>query len=159
MQVISDIGRPLVHGAQPDGLRPSVVDISERKKLEDAVKRSEARLSVFVNQAYAGVSEVDLDGRLLFANDRLCEMLGYTRDALLRRRLSDITDPEDVARVQAQFDSLSSGGADLQVNKRYVRADGSRLHTRERVSAIRDDAGKPISLLLISFDQDADPGH
>jgi hypothetical protein len=44
------------------------------------------------------------------------------------------------------------------VNKRYVRADGSRLHTRERVRAIRDEAGKPISLQLISFDQDAGAG-
>jgi two-component system CheB/CheR fusion protein len=140
-----------------EGAVITLMDINERKKLEDAVRRSEARLSVFVNQAYAGVSECDLDGKLLFVNDRLCEMLGYTRDELLRRRLADITDPEDVSRVRAQLDSLSGGGADLQVKKRYVRADGSRLRTRERVSAIRDADGTPTSLLLVSFDDDASP--
>jgi two-component system CheB/CheR fusion protein len=138
-----------------EGAVITLVDITERKKLEQAVQRSEARLNVFINQAYAGVSECDLDGKLLFANDRLCEMLGYTRDELLRRRLSDITDPADVERVRTQLDSLASGGADLQVRKRYVRADGSRLHTRERVSAIRDVDGKPTSLLLVSFDEEA----
>jgi two-component system, chemotaxis family, CheB/CheR fusion protein len=138
-----------------EGAVITLVDITERKKLEQAVQRSEARLNVFINQAYAGVSECDIDGKLLFANDRLCEMLGYTRDELLRRRLSDITDPADVERVRAQLDSLASGGADLQVRKRYVRADGSRLHTRERVSAIRDIDGKPTSLLLVSFDEEA----
>jgi PAS domain-containing protein len=71
------------------------------------VKRSEARLSVPVKPGLCRLSEVGLDGRLLFANDQLCEMLGYTRDELLRRRLSDIADPE-AWRVQAQLDSLSA---------------------------------------------------
>jgi two-component system CheB/CheR fusion protein len=137
-----------------EGAVITLVDINERKKLEDAVRHSEARLSVFINQAYAGVSECDLDGKLLFVNDRLCEMLGYTRDELLRRRLTDITDPEDLSRVRVQLDALSGGGADLQVKKRYVRADGSRLRTRERVSAIRDADGMPTSLLLVSFDEE-----
>ena len=140
-----------------EGAVITLVDVTERKKLEQAVRRSEARLNVFVNQAYAGVSECDLEGKLLFVNDRLCEMLGYTRDELLRRRLADITDPEDVARVRAQLESLAAGGADLQVKKRYLRADGRRLHTRERVSAIRDADGAPTSLLMVSFDEEANP--
>jgi two-component system CheB/CheR fusion protein len=140
-----------------EGAVITLVDVTERRKLEQAVRRSEVRLNVFVNQAYAGVSECDLEGKLLFVNDRLCEMLGYTRDELLRRRLADITDPEDVARVRAQLESLAAGGADLQVKKRYVRADGRRLHTRERLSAIRDADGAPTSLLMVSFDEEANP--
>jgi two-component system CheB/CheR fusion protein len=140
-----------------EGAVITLVDISERKKLQEAVQRNEARLSALVNQAYAGVSEVDLDGKLLFANDRLCEMLGYTRDELLRRRLSDITDPDDAARVRRQLDALAGGGSAVQVRKRYVRADGSRLSTLERASAIRDAHGKPTSLLLVSFDEQASP--
>ncbi|HEU5295428.1 MAG TPA: CheR family methyltransferase, partial [Burkholderiaceae bacterium] len=135
-----------------EGAVITLVDVSERKRTADALRRSEARLNVFVNSAYAGVSEVDLEGRLLFANDRLCEMLGYPRDELVKKRLSDITDPDDWPRVRAQLAALSDGGADLQVDKRFVRRDGSRVRTLERVSAIRDGAGKPTSLLLVSFD-------
>jgi len=135
-----------------EGAVITLVDISERKKAEGSLRRSEARLNAFINQAYAGVSEADRDGRFLFANDRLCEMLGYSREELLRKRLSDLTDAEDLPRVQAQFEALARGGPDIQVEKRYVRKNGSRVHVHERVSAIRDASGTPGSLLLLSFD-------
>lgn len=135
-----------------EGAVVTLVDISERKKAEESLRRSEARLNAFINQAYAGVSETDPDGRFLFANDRLCEMLGYSREELLRKRLSDLTDAEDLPRVQAQFEALARGGPDIQVEKRYVRKNGSRVRVHERVSAIRDASGTPGSLLLLSFD-------
>jgi two-component system CheB/CheR fusion protein len=135
-----------------EGAVITLVDITERKRAEQALRRSESRLNAFVQLAYAGVSEVDLDGNMLFVNDRLCEMLGYSRDELLRKRLADITDPDDYPRVRAQLEALATGGADLQVDKRFVRSDGTRVRTQERVSAIRDDDGKPTSLLLVSFD-------
>ncbi|MCW5660647.1 MAG: PAS domain-containing protein [Burkholderiaceae bacterium] len=120
-----------------EGAVITLVDISERKKAEEALQRSEERLSKFINQAYAGVSEIDLEGRLLFANDRLCEMLGYTRDELLGRHMTDITAPGDLAGVQAQFQAAAADGSDVQTDKRYVRADGTRIRTHERVSALR----------------------
>jgi two-component system, chemotaxis family, CheB/CheR fusion protein len=135
-----------------EGAVITLVDISERKKAEESLRRSETRLNAFINQAYAGVSEADRDGRFLFANDRLCEMLGYSREELLRQRLSDLTDADDLPRVQAQFEALARGGPDIQVEKRYVRKNGSRVHVHERVSAIRDASGTPGSLLLLSFD-------
>ena len=71
----------------------------------------------------------------------------------MRERAEEIhLSAEPAGRVD---DSLSAGGADLQMKKRYVRADGSRVRTRERVSAIRDADGTPTSLLLVSFDEDA----
>jgi two-component system CheB/CheR fusion protein len=135
-----------------EGAVITLVDISGRKKAEESLRRSETRLNAFINQAYAGVSEADHDGRFLFANDRLCEMLGYSREELLRKRLSDLTDAEDLPRVQAQFKALTRGGPDIQVEKRYVRKNGSRVRVHELVSAIRDAAGTPGSLLLLSFD-------
>jgi two-component system CheB/CheR fusion protein len=142
-----------------EGAVITLVDISERKKTEESLRSSQERLSKLINQAYAGVGEIDLDGRLLFANDRLCEMLGYTRDELLRRRLPDITDPADLPVVRARYEAVMADGADVQVDKRYVRADGSRMRTLERVSALRDPQGKARSLLLVSFDlADERPG-
>ncbi|HET7526257.1 MAG TPA: PAS domain S-box protein, partial [Burkholderiaceae bacterium] len=139
-----------------EGAVITLVDISERRRAEEAMRRSESRLNAFVQLAYAGLSEVDLDGRLLFVNDRLCEMLGYSREQLLGKRLADITDPDDYPRVRAQLEALAAGGADAQVDKRFVRSDGTRVRTQERVSAIRDGGGKPTSLLLLSFDRKID---
>jgi two-component system CheB/CheR fusion protein len=135
-----------------EGAVITLVDISERKKAEEGLRRSEARLNVFINQAYAGVSETDLEGRVLFANDRLCQTLGYEREELLKKRLADLTDAADLPRVKAEVQALAQGGPDVQFEKRWVRKDGTRVRTLERVSAIRDGNGQPGSLLWLSFD-------
>jgi two-component system CheB/CheR fusion protein len=135
-----------------EGAVITLVDISERKKAEEGLRRSEARLNVFINQAFAGVSETDLDGRFLFANDRLCETLGYSREELLKRRVSDLTDAADMPRVLAEMQALAKDGPEVQFEKRWVRKDGTRVRTLERVSAIREGQGSPSSLLWLSFD-------
>ena len=137
---------------QIEGAVVTLVDISSRKATEESLRASEARLSAFINQAYAGVCEADLEGRIHFVNDRLCDMLGYSRAELLRLRLSDITDVGDFARLKAQFAQLVAGAPGIQVDKRYVRRDGTRVPALDRVSTIRDASGKPTSLLLLSFE-------
>jgi two-component system, chemotaxis family, CheB/CheR fusion protein len=135
-----------------EGAVITLVDISERRKAEDGLRRSEARLSLFINQAYAGVSETDFQGRLTFANDRLCDSLGYTREELLGKRLVDLTDAADMPRLQAELKAMAEGGGAVQFEKRWVRRDGRRMRTLERVSAIQDSKGQPGSLLWLSFD-------
>ncbi|MGM9486380.1 chemotaxis protein CheB [Ideonella sp. YS5] len=135
-----------------EGVVVTLVEISARKQAEDSLRRSEARLSLFINQAYAGVCETDFAGRITFANDRLCETLGYPREELLGRRIGDLTDPADLPLVQAEARAVSEGGPYTQFEKRWVRKDGSRLRTLERVSAIRDAWHPPASLLWLSFE-------
>ncbi|MCL4182955.1 MAG: PAS domain S-box protein [Burkholderiaceae bacterium] len=135
-----------------EGAVVTLIDISERKKAEESLRRSEARLNAFIRQAYAGVGETNLDGRYLFVNDRFCEMLGYTRDELLQRRLHEITEPEDLPRVLACMQGLAQGGPDQKIDHRYVHRNGSRVTVHDRISVIRDTAGRPASLLILSVD-------
>jgi two-component system CheB/CheR fusion protein len=135
-----------------EGAVVTFVDISERKQAEESLRRSQERLNAFINQAYAGVCEIDLDGRLRFANDRLCEMLGYSRAELLEKSLADITEPEDLERVRERFAALARGGTEAQVERAYVCRNGSRLRVIERVSALRDAGGATASLLALSFE-------
>jgi two-component system CheB/CheR fusion protein len=135
-----------------EGAVVTLVDISERKKAEQALRRSETRLNALIGQAYAGVAETDFEGRFLLVNERLCETLGFGRDELLQRRLRDVVDPGDAEAVQAQLEALADGGPDLQVERRYLRKDGTRVRMHERACAIRDADGKPSSLLSVTFD-------
>jgi two-component system CheB/CheR fusion protein len=142
-----------------EGAVITLVDISQRRQAEEALRRSQQRLNAYINQAAAGVSEVTLDGRFTFVNDRLCATLGYTRDELLALRVADVTDPVDLPRVQLLLDAIRDGGPDVQLDKRYVRRDGSHVATHERVSAIRGANGVPTSLLLLSLDPIAMPSQ
>ena len=135
-----------------EGAVITLVDISERKKAEALLRASETRLNAFINEAYAGVGETDLEGHFRFVNDRLCRMLGYDREELMRKRLCDITDAGDLPRVQSRLDALVNGGTHAQFDKRFVCKNGDRLRVHERVSVIRGQTGAPASLLLLSFE-------
>jgi two-component system CheB/CheR fusion protein len=136
-----------------EGAVITLVDISARKKAEAAVRASEARLNAFVHQAYAGVGESDLDGRLMFVNDRLCDLLGQSRDELVGRRMADLTEPADADRVRVALESLGTGAAAVRVTRRYRRQDGSTVPVQDRVSVIRDGSGRPASVLWLSVDE------
>ena len=136
----------------------TLVEISGRKRTEETLRRSEARLTVLNNYAFGGVSETEPDGRYVFANEWLCHLLGFTRDELLRMRLADLTAPEDLAAYQASIDALLAGGPDVRANRRCVRKDGRRFQVHERISAVRDAAGNVTSLLLLTFDRASEDG-
>ncbi len=70
------------HGAlvRLDGV---VVDITERKQRQEALQESELRYRTLVEGMNEGVFLVDNDDVIQFANDRFCEMLGYTREELI----------------------------------------------------------------------------
>jgi two-component system CheB/CheR fusion protein len=136
-----------------EGVVLTFVDISERKKAEQMLAESETRYLSIFNQALAGLAQTDVNGLFTMVNDRFCDMLGYTREELLKLRMIDITHVEDKPRNRVLLDALLAGGQDFSVEKRYVRRDLGVVWVAERVSAIRDDK-KVQSLVSITFDQD-----
>ena len=60
-------------------------------------------------RAAVGIAHVDLDGRWLLVNQRLCEIVGYAREDLREQALQDLTHPDDRAAHKARFDALARG--------------------------------------------------
>src|SRR5690349_19807081 len=58
---------------------------------------SESRFRATFEQAAVGIAHVDLDGRFLRVNDRLCSITGYAREDLLTKTFQEITHPDDLA--------------------------------------------------------------
>src|ERR1035437_4542831 len=57
----------------------------------------------FSTKASVGISHVALDGRWLRVNQKLCDIVGYTRAELLQKTFPDITHPDD---VQSDLESI-----------------------------------------------------
>ncbi|MEE1657908.1 PAS domain S-box protein [Microvirga sp. CF3062] len=128
-------------------------DLSERKRREAALRESEAHFAAIFDQSAAGFSEADLTGRLLRVNDRFCEITGYPREELVNgRRMQDITHPDDLPENLALFQKAIESGEPFEIEKRYIRPDGSEVWVSNTVTLIHDAAGQAHTMASVSID-------
>src|SRR5205814_9605348 len=87
----------------PPMLEGTLIDITERKQTETALRESEARYRVLVERMREGLAQVDNDGVLRFINDRFCEIVGYTREELIGGSAEILlADPDDAALMASK---------------------------------------------------------
>lgn len=134
-------------------LVPSGVDITERKAAEAALQQSESLFRETFEQTAVGMSHVGVDGRWLRVNDRLCEIVGYPREALLGKTYLDITHSDDAdADRQNKRRLLASEVDSYAMEKRYLRPDGSATWVNLTVSLRRNHAGEPDHFISVIED-------
>ncbi|MFW6082306.1 MAG: hybrid sensor histidine kinase/response regulator, partial [Desulfosalsimonas sp.] len=79
-----------------------VEDITERKKAEDALRESEEKYRILVENAREAIFVVQ-DGVIRFANQATCELTGYSLEELISRQFTDFMHPEDSESVPAEL--------------------------------------------------------
>ena len=124
----------------------------EHKRDEEALRESEARLRATVEQATAGVARCDTNGRIVFANRTLCKMLGYTESELIGKSLADVTYRDDLEKTMRLFQRMIRHGKPFDLEKRYLRKDGSVLWAAVSASAVREPNGKTRSTVAVIVD-------
>jgi diguanylate cyclase (GGDEF)-like protein/PAS domain S-box-containing protein len=108
-------------------------------------ERAEAdeRFRLTVEHAPVGMTMVGLDHRFVEPNARLCQMLGYSDTELKTMTFNDVTHPEDLDLDLSLLEQLLARETEhYELEKRYLRADGSLLWGRLTVSAVRDRDGQ-----------------
>jgi PAS domain S-box-containing protein len=114
----------------------------EDTALEKALRESEERFQATFEQTGVGMGHVAEDGRWLRVNQRLCDLLGYTKEEVLTHKFQDIVYPEDLAIELRQARRIVAGELDhYSIGSRYVRKDGQILSVHMTVDAVRDGAG------------------
>ncbi len=117
-------------------------DITDRKHAEEALRESEERARrTLVEQMLAGIAECDATGRFLLANQRYCDIMGYTEAELRGMRIQDITHTDDLQRTTELYRRLVETGEGYVFEKRYRRKDGSGVWANVNVSAVRNASG------------------
>jgi PAS domain S-box-containing protein len=98
-----------------------------------------------VDEALDGIFIADGESfRILEANPRGCDLLGYSREELLRLHVPEIVDPEDLARHPLEVEGLRSGRP-RQTERRLRRRDGTTFHAQIQSSQLAD--GRLITIL------------
>lgn len=97
------------------------------------------------DEAPVGIAVVGLDGRFLRVNHALCEIVGYTPEELTQLTFQDITHPDDLNTDLAFAQQLARGDIPhYQLEKRYIRKDGSPVAARLSGSVARGPDGAPL---------------
>ncbi len=117
--------------------------------LSDPIQRepeeSEARFRGAFENAPIGLAFVALDGRFLRVNAELSRLLGYTDNELLNESSLALTHPDDIDDNLAHvWELLHDRTRRFDIEKRYVRADGSPVWVRHSVSLVRDSNRQPL---------------
>ncbi|CDM62948.1 MULTISPECIES: PAS domain S-box protein [Rhizobium] len=118
-----------------------VSETTERVKFETALRESEERFRAIFSQTAAGIGQSDLAGRFLLVNSRFCEIVGYTEAELLKMRVQDITFPKDLDDYVRSYRTMLETGQSFDIEKRYVRKDGSLVWVANSLSPLRDKNG------------------
>ena len=105
---------------------------------------SERRFRATFENAAVGITLVDLEDRFVDANERYREITGYSEDELREKTWRDITHPDDLGTDAALAKALLAGEIDsYDLEKRYVRKDGSIAWVHLSCSVVRNERGEP----------------
>lgn len=160
---LAPINQPdaLAHGADEaasgePGQQPydETESLREERKNIEALRDSEAQQfrTIFENAA-VGIARVAPDGRFLEVNQRLCDIVGYTREELMTKTFGDITHPDGLeVDLMAKRRMLAGEVDTYSREKRYHRKDGSVVWTNLTVSLARKADGSPDYFISVVED-------
>ena len=121
---------------QPAGIVGVSVDISERKRVDEALQASERKYREVLEQAADAILIFAPDGRFHTVNAQACVLTGYEREELLTLRIADIMPPEEADESASRVALLESG---RRTSERLVRCkDGALLPTEVSAAGLRD---------------------
>lgn len=112
-------------------------DITERKATEQALRESEARYRMLMEQAVDGVFISDVEGNYLDVNEAGCRLVGYTREELLDMHVFDLFPKEAQADFLKNLPNVLSGQA-LRSEGALIHKDGFIINTDMTLKLLPD---------------------
>jgi two-component system CheB/CheR fusion protein len=133
------------------GVVLTLVDITERKGSQEALRLSEQRFDAIADKAVVGVLQTTLDGRITFANRFYHQMLGYVDGALVGTSMFDRVHPDDRDPSRGLFAAIRGNGH-FEAEERCLRQDGgvNWIHSSVTWLPVPEDSGG--SILIVCTD-------
>jgi two-component system, cell cycle sensor histidine kinase and response regulator CckA len=143
---------PLVAGDLSRGVTFTALDITERRRGEDALRASEKRYRQLVEMLQEGIWTIDTGALTTYANPRMAEMLGYSVEEMLGKHLFSFMDDRGAEECGRLLDRRSKGIKE-QHEFEFIRKDGTRIFTRVETAPITDENGVIVGAIAGVQDQ------
>lgn len=129
------------------------IDITERKKAEETLKKSEDRFRSYFELSIAGVAITSPDAGWMEVNDHLCQLLGYTKEELRQKTWVELTHPDDRQPDLQHFQQVLNGKKEgYSIYKRFLRKDQQIIWAHLSVKCIRHADGNVDYFVAVLFD-------
>ena len=125
-----------------------IVDVTEQKRAEEALRLSEERYRAVIERAAEGIYLLDAaSGRIIDVNPAFCGLLGYGREEAVGMSVYDLLnhEPEEIRR---NIEGTPAGESREVGERCYRRKDGSLLYVVSNGSAMVHEGRKVISILM-----------
>lgn len=133
--------------------RSIVVDMSEQRGMQDALRENEELFRRVFEEGPLGVAVVAKDHRYLKVNRAFGAMVGYEPREIAGKSFEEITHPEDRERDANLFAQVVRGEIpSYQLSKRYLKKDGETIWANLTRSVVRDSRGAPLYALSMIED-------
>jgi PAS domain S-box-containing protein len=137
-------GTNLIQDDEVQSVIVNIRDITERKKMEEALIKSEERYRTILEDINDGYFETDLAGNFTFFNDMVCKDMGYSRSELMGMNNREYTDEKDLPEVFRVYNKVyRTAEPEKDFSWQIKRKDGTRLYVEAYISLMRDASGKP----------------
>ena len=125
-----------------NGVSVFVKDITEQKLTEEALINSELRFRNCFDLPLIGFAITSPVKGWIEVNERICSILGYSRDEIVQMTWSELTHPDDLATDIEQFNLILSGQIEkYSMDKRFICKDGQAVWTSISVCCVRQPDG------------------
>ena len=129
------------------------VDITERKRLEEALAHSEKTYRTILEQMYDSYYEVDLAGNFTFVNDSVCRNLGYSSEEMVGQSYRFTTPPDDIKPLLLAFNEVfNTGIPNMGFAHGILCKDGTIISVESSISLRENEQGEAIGFRSVSRD-------
>jgi PAS domain S-box-containing protein len=118
----------------------SFVDLTERKQIEEALKKSEQQVKTILESAAEGFWQIDNNGKTIEVNPIMCDLIGRKQDQIIGRTILDFVDEQGKEIISDQHDFQKkdhTGAYDIAL----VKPDGSKVHCLFNATLLYDSKG------------------
>lgn len=121
--------------------RSTIVDITDRKLAEEALKESEAQLNTVTRFSPVAMVQTDRDGFVTFVNEAFLQIHGREQEEMLRDAWADAIHPEDLGRVEEEWRFCTENDGTFINEYRIVQPGGRIVWVFGQTVPVRDQNG------------------
>ncbi len=144
----------VMHKGKPVGVRGAIIDLTDRKRIEESLKKSNLSLAEAQRIAHIGNWEWDIESDSMYWSDEIHRIVMSTSQMFdeTRETFFELVFPEERELVKKALEKVMNEKAVSEIEHRIVRRDGAVREVRQILEPIIDNAGNIVRVVGIIQD-------